>query len=143
MAHIVAVCSSDRRGDPKTDYGQGELRAGYGLVGDSHAGYSEREVSLLELAAIEAVNAEYGIGAVPGSFAENLTIVGMDLLTLRVGDRLRVGTALLDVVQIGKPLDVTHTYDYRGVSILPRKGIFCRILRGGHITQGDVVEIET
>ncbi|MGI5917959.1 MAG: MOSC domain-containing protein [Anaerolineae bacterium] len=142
MAHVVAVCASDERGDPKVDIGEGELRAGYGLVGDSHAGYSEREVSLLELASIEAANAEHGIDTVPGSFAENLTIADMDLLTLRVGDHLRVGPALLEVVQIGKPLDASHTYNYRGVSILPHKGVFCRVLRGGRVARGDEVTVE-
>ena len=109
MAHIVAVCASQRRADPKVDLGAGELVAGYGLVGDAHAGVSEREISLLALESIAAANVEHGIAATPGSFAENLTTEGLDLLSLRVGDRLRVGEAELEVVQIGKPLDAAHT----------------------------------
>lgn len=141
MAHLVAVCASARRSDPKVDIGSGELRAGYGLVGDAHAGVSEREVSLLGIESIHRANAEYGIQAGPGSFAENLTIEGLDLLSLRVGDRLRVGSALLEVVQIGKPPSDAHTYSFQGVSILPKEGVFCRVLEGGTVSRGDAVEI--
>lgn len=141
MAHIVAVCASQRRTDPKVDLGAGELVAGYGLVGDAHAGVSEREISLLALESIAAANREHGIAAVPGSFAENLTTEGLDLLSLRAGDRLRVGTAELEVVQIGKPLDAAHTYSFQGVSILPHRGVFCRVLRGGRVARGDAIEV--
>jgi len=139
MAHIVAVNSSQRRQDPKTDVRAGELRASHGLVGDAHAGLSEREVSLLALESIQRVNQEHGLDARPGSFAENLTTAGLDLLSLAVGDRLRAGDALLEVVQIGKPADVAHTYNYRGVSILPREGVFCRVMVGGVVRAGDPI----
>jgi MOSC domain-containing protein YiiM len=121
--------------------GRGELRAGYGLVGDAHAGYSEREISLLGIESIEEVNREHHIAAVPGSFAENLTVAGLDLLTLKLGDQLQVGAALLEVVQLGKPADVAHTYNYRGVSVLPRKGVFCRVLVGGWVAPGEAIEV--
>jgi len=141
MAHIVAVCRSRRRTDPKEDIGAGELRAGLGLVGDAHAGLSEREVSLLAWESIERANREHGIGAVPGSFAENLTTRGIDLLSLRVGDRLRVGPALLEVVQIGKPPSAAHTYAFQGVSILPTEGVFCRVLEGGQVQKGNEIAV--
>lgn len=140
-ARVVAVCRSTRRTDPKEDVGEGELRAGYGLVGDAHAGLSEREVSLLALESIERANREHGVGAGPGSFAENLTVQGLNLLSLRVGDRLQVGPALLEVVQIGKPPEVAHTYHFRGVSILPREGIFCRVVKGGRVARGDPIRV--
>ncbi len=60
---------------------------------------------------------------------------------MRVGDRLRVGPALLEVVQIGKPPDVAHTYNFQGVSILPREGVFCRVLEGGRVTRGDPIQV--
>lgn len=141
MPRVVAVCMSANRPDPKRDVGSGELRAHYGLVGDAHAGYSEREISLLAVETIAEVNREHGIGALPGSFAENLTLEGLDLMTLRLGDRLRVGPVLLEVVQIGKPADVAHTYNFRGISILPRKGVFCRVLEGGIVSRGDEVQV--
>lgn len=141
IGRVVAVCRSARRTDPKVDVGEGELRPGYGLVGDAHAGLSEREVSLLALESIERANREYGLTAVPGSFAENLTVQGLDLLSLRVGDRLRVGPALLEVVQIGKPPEVAHTYNFQGVSVLPHEGVFCRVLEGGRVVRGDPVYV--
>ena len=139
--HVVAVCASARRTDPKADLGQGELYAGYGLLGDSHAGLSQRQVSLLAIESIERANREHGISARPGSFAENLTTQGLDLLALQVGDRLRVGPALLEVVQIGKPPQTPHTYSYQGVSILPQEGVFCRVLEGGRVARGDSIEV--
>jgi len=141
MPRIVAVCTSQERLEPKVDIGRGTLRAGHGLVGDSHAGLSEREVSLLAMESIIRANREHGIDAHPGSFAENLTTEGLDLLSLAVGDRLRIGPALLEVVQIGKPLDAAHTYNYHGVSILPREGVFCRVVEGAVISSGDSIEV--
>ena len=141
MARVVGVNVSVNRTDPKISIDRAELRVHHGLVGDSHAGLSEREVSLLALETIAEVNREYGIGAIPGSFAENLTLEGLDLMTLHVGDRLRVGQALLEVVQIGKPADAAHTYNFRGVSALPRQGVFCRVVRGGVVCRGDALQV--
>ena len=141
MAHVVAVCQSRQRTDPKVDVGEGELRAGHGLVGDAHAGLSERQVSLLAIESIERANREYGITAVPGSFAENLTTRGLDLATLKVGDRLQAGEAELVVVQLGKPSEAAHTYNYQGVSILPREGVFCRVVRSGRVRRGDRIAV--
>ena len=141
MAHIVAVNRSEKCTDPKTDIGEGELVAGHGLVGDAHAGLSEREISMVAIESVEAANQKYKIQAGPGSFADNLTTKGINLLALDVGDRLRVGPVLLEVVQIGKPRSIAHTYNYQGVSILPDVGIFCRVLEGGHVTREDPIEI--
>ena len=141
MAHVVAVCQSRQRTDPKVDVGEGELHAGDGLVGDAHAGLSERQVSLLAIESIERANREHGITAVPGSFAENLTTKGLDLGALKVGDRLRAGEAELVVVQLGKPPGVAHTYNYQGVSILPREGVFCRVVRSGRVRRGDEIAL--
>jgi MOSC domain-containing protein YiiM len=141
MAHIVAVCQSGQRTDPKVDVGEGELRAGHGLVGDAHAGLSERQVSLLAIESIERANREHGIAAVPGSFAENLTTEGLDLGALKVSDRLRAGEAELVVVQLGKPPEAAHTYNYQGVSILPREGVFCRVARSGWVRRGDEIAV--
>ncbi len=141
MSHIVAVCRSKRRTDPKEDVGVGELRPGRGLVGDSHAGLSEREVSLLALESIERANDEHGLEAGPGSFAENLTTQGLDLLALEVGDRLQAGEVVLEVVQIGKPPALAHTYNFQGFSILPTEGLFCRVVEGGRVHRGDEIAL--
>lgn len=141
MAHVVAVCQSRQRTDPKVDIGAGELRAGHGLVGDAHAGLSERQISLLAIESIKRANHKHGITAVPGSFAENLTTERLDLSALKVGDRLRAGEAELVVVQLGKPPGVAHTYNYQGVSILPREGVFCRVARSGWVRRGDEIAV--
>ena len=149
MGSIVAVCASQRRMDPKKDVGEGYLRTGYGLVGDAHAGVSEREVSLLAWESIERLNLalsqaegkEHGVEAAPGDFAENLTIQGIDLTLLPLGARLRAGEAVLEVVQIGKPPHVAHAYNFQGLSILPTEGIFCRVIAGGQVRRGDEIVV--
>ncbi len=141
MGKLVAVCKSAERTDPKTPMEEGELRAGHGVVGDAHAGLNEREVSLLELEHIQRANRIFEIDARPGSFAENLTTEGVDLTSLHVGERLRVGSALLEVVQLGKPPELVHTYNYKGVSILPKWGVFCQVLEGGRVRSGDPVDV--
>ena len=136
---VIAVSISDVRTEPKENQGQGRLIAGYGVEGDSHAGVSQREVSMLGIEAIRSLNLEHDAEAVPGSFAENITTMGIDLHSLPVGQRLKVGGALVEVVQIGKPLDEVHTYDFKGFSLLPTKGIFCRVLESGEVGRGDPI----
>jgi len=141
MSSIIAVCASQKRLDPKRDVGEGYLREGYGLEGDAHAGLSEREVSLLAWESIERLSKEHGVDAGPGDFAENLTTQGIDLVSLPLGTRLRTGEAMLEVVQIGKPPHVAHTYNFQGLSILPTEGIFCRVIEGGRVRKGDEIGV--
>jgi MOSC domain-containing protein YiiM len=136
---VIAVSISEARTEPKLNQVQVRLIAGYGVEGDSHAGLSDREVSLLGIEAIRSLNLEHDAEAVPGSFAENITTMGIDLPAVSVGQRLKVGEALLEVVQIGKPLDETHTYDFKGFSLLPTMGIFCRVLEDGGVGRGDSI----
>lgn len=141
MGSILAVCASQRRTDPKKDIGEGHLREGHGLVGDAHAGLSEREVSLLAWESIKRLNKEHGVKAAPGDFAENLVTQGMDLVSLPLGARLRAGGAVLEVVQIGKPPHVAHIYSFQGLSLLPTEGIFCRVIRSGRVRKGDEIAV--
>lgn len=141
MGSIVAVCASQRRMDPKRDMGEGYLREGYGLLGDAHAGLSERQVSLLALESIKRANEEHRIEAGPGDFAENLTTWGIDLLSLPIGTRLRAGEAVLEVVQIGKSPHVVHTYSFQRLSLLPTEGIFCRVIEGGRVRKSDEIAV--
>lgn len=140
---IKAVCRSDDRNEPKTDVGRGELRAGWGLVGDSHAGSPRPgrwQISLLAWEEVEAASREWGIDAVPGSFAENLSTEGLDTSALQVGDRLQAGSqVVLEVEQLGKPPEIAHTYSFQGHSLLPVKGIFCGIVTGGTVSAGDEI----
>ena len=143
-AKVKAVCRSEKRVEPKTDVGRGELRAGWGLAGDSHAGPPRPgrwQISLLAWEDVEELNRAFNLDAVPGSFAENLTTEGLDTASLKVGDKIAIGRAILVVEQLGKPPEIAHTYSYQGHSLLPTKGVFCGVLVGGAIANGDPLAV--
>jgi MOSC domain-containing protein YiiM len=144
-AVVKAVCRSEERTEPKKDVGRGELRAGWGLVGDSHAGPPRSgrwQISVLAWECVEQLNREAGMEAVPGCFAENLTTEGLDTATLQVGDRMQIGEqVVLCVEQLGKPPDIAHTYGFQGHSLLPTHGIFCGVLSGGTVAAGDTIVV--
>ncbi len=136
---VVAVCRSDRKGIPKDDLGEGMLVADLGLEGDAHAGFAHRQVSLIAMEDIKTAREKLP-ELRPGSFAENLTVEGIDLGGSKIGARLKVGEALLEITQIGKEC---HTkcaiYHTTGDCIMPRKGIFCKVLEGGRVAVGDSI----
>jgi MOSC domain-containing protein YiiM len=136
----VGVCISQKKTDPKKNVGKGILQKGLGLVGDSHAG-TEKEVSLLAIESIHKLCREAGISAEPGSFAENITTEGVDLTSLPIGSNLQIGEAKLIVVQIGKDSSQAHTYNYRGYSILPKEGVFCKVMESGGSKVGDIIRL--
>ncbi len=140
IGKVVGVCLSQRRTDPKENIKRGFLQKGVGLVGDSHAG-TEKEVSLLAIESIRKLCQERGVSAGPGSFAENLTTEGIDLVSLPIGSILQVGGAELEVIQIGKDPSQAHTYHYQGYSLLPKEGIFCRVIKSGEVKIGDSINV--
>ncbi len=137
---VVGVCMSQRRTDPKKNIGKSFLQKGLGLVGDSHAG-TEKEVSLLAVESIHKLCQETGISAGPGCFAENITTEGIDLTSLPIGTRLHIGETKLLVIQIGKDLSQPHTYNYQGYSILPKEGVFCKVIEGGEVKIGNTIRL--
>ena len=137
---VAAVCLSEERGTAKRSIGVGYLRKDYGLVGDAHAG-SDKQVSLLALEDIQKVCAEKEIEACPGNFAENITTSGIDLVSLPIGTRLQVGEAMVKVSRIGKEKHLVHTYNYKGVSILPQRGVFASVEKSGHVRAGDRITV--
>jgi MOSC domain-containing protein YiiM len=140
---VIAVCKSERRPEPKTNVGEGLLRAGWGLVGDSHSGPRQPnrwQISLLAWESVARLEQEYGLDARPGSFAENLTCRGLDLSQLEVGNHLQVGEqVVLEVEQLGKPSSIAHTYSFEGHSLLATEGVFCGVLEGGRVVLGDEI----
>ena len=138
---VVAVCVSESKGTPKTDVGEGILLPGLGIDGDAHAGFAHRQVSLLAVEDIETMKEKLP-DLVPGSFAENITVEGFDLSSLSIGDRISVGEALLELSQIGKEC---HTrcavYHKTGDCIMPKKGLFFKVIEGGRIASGDKVDM--
>jgi MOSC domain-containing protein YiiM len=137
---VVGVCVSERRTDPKKNVEKGFLQKGLGLVGDAHAG-TEKEVSLLAIESIQRLCQETGIKAQPGCFAENITTEGMNLISLPIGSKLQVGEAKLMVIQIGKDASQAHTYNYQGHSILPKDGVFCKVIESGEVKVGDIIRL--
>jgi len=107
-------------------------------VGDSHAG-TAKEISILSRESVERLCREKGISAEPGFFAENISTRGIDTASLVRGSLLEIGRAKLEVMQIGKDPSEAHTYQYRGYSLLPSEGVFCRVVEGGEIKIGDKV----
>ena len=142
QGQIVAVCTSISKGERKTDVGSGLLVKGFGLEGDAHGGDWHRQVSLLATESIAKMQAA-GLDVGPGDFAENLTTRGLELCTLPVGTRLKVGTqALLEISQIGKICHERCAIFYQaGDCVMPREGIFAVVLQGGPVRHGDIIEV--
>ena len=144
MATIVAVCLSSTKGISKAPVGQGVVKEGYGFEGDAHAGGDViRQVSLLALESIEKMNAG-GFSFKPGDFAENLTTKGIDLVSLPIGTRLTIGDgAIIEISQIGKKC---HTgcaiLKQAGYCIMPREGVFARVIKGGVVRGGDPITVQ-
>ena len=139
MGRIVAVCTSRRKGEKKKDMGQGVLREDYGLVGDAHsASGSIRQLSLLDQSSVDKMLA-MGVSVGPGDFAENLTTEGVDLCSLPVGSRLATsGGVVLEVTQIGKECHSgCAIYQQVGTCVMPKEGVFVRIIKGGQVKVGD------
>lgn len=143
QGRILAVCISERKGERKKAISSGLLIENFGLQGDAHAGDWHRQISLLGDESVDKMRAA-GLDVGAGDFAENLTIIGINLPLLPIGTRLRVGaTALLEVTQIGK--ECHHhcaIYQQVGDCVMPREGIFARVLRGGPVAKDDTVIVE-
>lgn len=139
---VVAICISQRKGTQKRDVGEGRLIKDYGIESDAHAGPGHRQVSLLALESVHIME-EKGLSLDAGDFGENIVTQGLDLKELRLGTRLRVGKdTLLEVTQIGKEChDRCAIYYQAGDCIMPREGIFTRVLAGGQVRVGDQIEI--
>ena len=141
MGKIMAVCISEKRGTQKKNIEKVRLIENFGLEGDAHGGNWHRQVSLLSYEKVRAFE-EQGMSVEDGAFGENLLVEGFDFKTLPVGTRFRCGEVLLEMTQIGKECH-SHCEIYQAVGdcIMPREGVFARVLHGGMIQIGDVMEI--
>lgn len=141
IGKVVAVSRSGRKGEKKVPEPSVVLEREHGVRGDAHAGPGNRQISLLGEESIGKMRAR-GLSVGPGDFAENLTVEGIDLPQLEIGKRLRVGEALLEITQIGKEChDRCTIYLQAGDCVMPREGVFARVLRGGRVAPGDRVEV--
>jgi len=144
MAKIIAVCKSEEKGTRKKTVAEGILKEDYGLVGDAHADCcTHRQVSLLAMESIDKMRRLcFEVG--PGDFAENLTTHGVELVSLPVGTKISIGKdVLLEVTQIGKECHSgCAVYRKIGKCIMPREGIFARVVHGGRVRAGDDIRVE-
>jgi MOSC domain-containing protein YiiM len=141
-SRIVAVSISPKKGVKKTNILLGRLIENYGLENDAHAGDWHRQVSLLAVESISKIR-EKGLDVNPGDFAENITTKGIKLWELPVGTRLKLGEdALVEVTQIGKEChDRCAIYKQVGDCVMPREGIFVKVLKGGTIGPSDGIQV--
>jgi len=141
---VLAVCTSEEKGEKKKDVGQAMIIADHGLEGDAHAAPWHRQVSLLSLTSVEKMRGR-GIEINYGDFAENLTVEGLDVWLLPVGTRLAVGSDVeLEVTQIGKECHLGCAIRQQvGDCVMPREGIFTRVIRGGMVRVGDTIEVKS
>jgi MOSC domain-containing protein YiiM len=143
MAKVMAVNISEKKGVIKQPIDRGNFKTDYGLEGDAHAGKWHRQVSLLGIESIEKMKDSGLSGLCTGKFAENLTTEGLILYNLPVGSKVRIGEVLMEVTQIGKQCH--HGCEIRhlvGDCVMPREGIFTRVLKGGWISPGDEIIVE-
>ena len=143
MAHILAVNISEKKKTPKRTVDEGRMIEDFGLEGDAHAGKWHRQVSLLAKESIEKAKGMRTDGLCHGVFAENLTTEGIELHTLPVGTLLKVGDdAVLEITQIGKEChDGCAIKALVGQCIMPREGVFARVVRGGVVRAGDEIAV--
>lgn len=141
MGKVIAVCTSDRKGIQKQDVKTAHFSEEWGIDGDAHAGKWHRQISLLSADKIEAFN-KRGANVIPGAFGENLVVEGFDFRALPVGTLFRCNDVLLEMTQIGKECH-SHCEIYKkmGDCIMPREGVFARVLKAGSISVGDEMTI--
>ncbi len=143
MSTIVAISVSKEKGVKKTNVPRAKIIKDFGLEGDAHAGFAHRQVSLLAQESIAKMRAK-GLKVGPGDFAENLTTEGLDLTSLSLGTQLKLGSrVLLEVSQLGKechtPCDIFYA---AGDCVMPREGVFAKVVRGGTVRVGDTIRVE-
>jgi cyclic pyranopterin phosphate synthase len=139
---IKAISVSENKGTQKVNVPEAELRVDCGIVGDAHAGKWHRQVSLLAIESIEKMIA-MGADVSPGNFAENITTEGIDLLALSLGGKLRLGESVeLEITQFGKKCHShCEIFQQVGDCIMPREGIFAKVIEPGRISVGDSIEV--
>jgi MOSC domain-containing protein YiiM len=145
IGKIISINISDKKGVRKKPVKEAILKTDFGMEGDAHASSKwHRQVSLLALESIKKMQ-DKGLKVNPGDFAENITTEGIDLPKLPVGTKMTIGSDIeVEVSQIGK---VCHTrceiYNQAGDCVMPKEGIFVKVLKGGKVTEGDEIVVGT
>lgn len=143
MSKVVAVNISEKKGIVKKPQDEIKLEEDFGILGDAHAGKWHRQVSLLALESIEKMK-KLGINNLAyGVFAENITTEGIELHTLAVGTTFIINDVILELTQIGKECHQgCEIRSLVGDCVMPREGIFTKVIKGGTIRPGDEIIIK-
>ena len=142
MGKVIAICTSPEKGTQKTRIEEGTFIEDFGLEGDAHAGKWHRQVSFLSADIVDEFN-EKGASVIEGDFGENILAYGIDFKKLPVGTKLICNDAKFEITQIGK--ECHHgcaIFQKMGDCIMPREGVFTKVLHGGIIREGDEFVIE-
>jgi MOSC domain-containing protein YiiM len=140
---VIAVCRSDKKGTSKDVIPAGQFCEGFGMVSDAHADFkTHRQVSLLATESIAKMR-KLGIDVGPGSFAENLTTEGINIAALPIGAKVTVGKeVVLEISQIGKECHAgCAIFRQVGKCVMPKEGVFARVVKGGTIAADDEIKV--
>lgn len=141
MGKVIAVCTSPEKGTQKKNIGEAVFIEDFGIEGDAHAGKWHRQVSLLSYNKIEDFRKK-GAQVADGAFGENLVVEGIDFKSLPVGTRFRCNNVILEMTQIGKECHHgCEIFQKMGDCIMPREGVFSKVIKGGVIKAGDMLEV--
>ena len=137
MAKVIAVCISEKRGTEKKNVQKVNVVEGYGIENDAHGGNWHRQISLLQYERIQEFN-EKGAQVEYGAFGENIIVEGIDFLELPIGTRFKCNDVVLELTQKGKQCHTQCNIFYRvGECIMPKQGVFTKVIHGGTIEVGD------
>ncbi|WP_229768613.1 MOSC domain-containing protein [Tissierella pigra] len=139
---VLSINISNEKGVVKTPIKEGIFVEDFGLENDAHGGNWHRQVSLLGIESFEKMTKQGVKGLVPGIFAENITTEGIILYELPVGTKLVIGETIQEVTQIGKECHTGCEIAQKvGKCVMPKEGIFTKVIKGGLIKEGDIIEI--
>ena len=142
MAKVKDVCISEKKGEQKHPVDEVLLKVDHGIVGDAHAGNWHRQVSLLAAESVAKVQKALNFELKSGDFAENILTEGIELFTLPIGTKLQIGEAVWEVTQIGKECHQGCAIrELAGDCVMPREGIFVKVLKEGKVKAGDEIKV--
>lgn len=140
MGKIIALCTSKNKGEQKHVVDSASLKKDFGIVGDAHAGNWHRQISFLAKESIDEFNKK-GADVLPGAFGENIIVEGIDLKNIKVGDLLKSNDVIFEITQLGKECHDHCAIFYKmGECIMPKLGVFARVLSDGELKIGDKIE---
>ncbi|MCL5028639.1 MAG: MOSC domain-containing protein [Bacteroidetes bacterium] len=140
---VAAISISRKKGIPKTNINHAKLVEGFGIEGDAHAGNWHRQISFLALESIDKMRAKGLPNLRPGAFAENITTEFIDIPNLQIGSKIKIGAETeLEITQIGKECHSKCAIFFTvGDCVMPREGIFAKVIKSGEIFVGDDVQV--